>query len=180
MKTNEIVQMITGLAVIAGLALVVWELQQTRDAVKSQLTSEGMGTITQLNTSLFGENPSTVLAKACDHPTNLTTSDLVILDHYYTQLVHRTLRVQLVDSRGGYYGSDDYLFVPRTMRDGIGGWGLMFSTAAGRAYWRTFDGDPALKRYGDEQLDKWQGPNCQEHNAEWLQAIENELQEGGS
>jgi len=128
----------------------------------------------QFYTSVFGEEPKNVLAKACDSPTELTTADLIALDHIYTQLVHRSLRVLKVAERGGYY-EQAYIEAPSIGRDSTGGWGLLFSTAPGRAFWRSYTGDAALKEYGDRMLANWEGLSCGSHHEEWRQLIIEDL-----
>ena len=177
-KINNRMQIGTALALIVGLALVVWELQQTRDAVKSQLTSDGFQLMGQFYTSAFGERPEEVLAKACDAPTELTTADLIVLDHIYTQIVHRSLRIIRVRQRGGFY-EQEFLGSEKLQRDSTGGWGMLFSTAPGRAFWRTLKGDPELKAYGDRIFAKWDRESCTQHNKLWRAVIAEEAEKDG-
>ena len=63
-KVNAWIQIATSLAVVIGLALVIWELQQNREATQSQLTTEGLHMMNQFHTSVLGEHPADVLAKS--------------------------------------------------------------------------------------------------------------------
>ena len=65
-KLNNWIQSISGLAIVVGLGLVIWELQLNREAIQSQLTTEAFHMINQFHTSTFGDDPAEVLAKACD------------------------------------------------------------------------------------------------------------------
>jgi len=68
------IQTVTGLAVLVGLGLVIWELQQNREAMQSQLTSDGWQMLTNRNASVLGESPAEALAKGCEAPSTLTAA----------------------------------------------------------------------------------------------------------
>lgn len=54
----------TGLAVMTGLGLVVWELQQVKTLTRAQLTSELFAINTSHRDALMGENGSAALASS--------------------------------------------------------------------------------------------------------------------
>ena len=154
---NNWVQTITGLAIVLGLALVIWELQQNREATQSQLTTEGWHLINQTNTALLGESPADVLAKACDTPDALTTADFIILDYYFSEIInHRIFRLRSLARRGSFY-ADDYWKTAK-----IDQWYWIFSSPAGRAWWRTgvFSGNTELRAFGDDVLRNWTAKPC--------------------
>jgi len=53
--------MTTGLTVLTGIGLVVWELNQTRNLVQTQITQETMSDFTQDNAARYGEGASIAL-----------------------------------------------------------------------------------------------------------------------
>jgi len=107
-RLNDWIQTATGIAIVVGLILVIVELQQGRDTVRSQLTSDGFAQIDQLRTSILGEEAATVIAKSCYSPHDLTSTDLVILDNYYSSIIGRNFRMKRLDDRGGFYSEDDW------------------------------------------------------------------------
>ena len=53
-KLSDWVQIITGFAIVLGLGLVIWELQQSREATMAQLTNEGFAQVGQQNATVMG------------------------------------------------------------------------------------------------------------------------------
>lgn len=86
-RLNLWVQIFTSLAVLAGIGVVVWELQQTRSLFKTQMGMEATQSYTEHLSSLFGEDAAKTLEKACFSPDELEGSDLLILDAYFTSLM---------------------------------------------------------------------------------------------
>jgi hypothetical protein len=145
-RFNNLIQSITSIAIVVGLVLVILELQQNHESVMSQLSSDGFAQVNQTSSAMLGERPAEVIAKSCISPLDLTVADLVVLDNYYGGLIDRTYRMKFLSERGSFYTEEDW----RSMR---GGWGFLFETAAGRAYWKTFPrGDTGMKELGDAIL----------------------------
>jgi hypothetical protein len=164
---NNWIQTATGIAVVVGLILVIVELKQGRDAIRSQLSSEGFTQIEQFRTSMLGEQAAEVIARACYSPNELTPTDLVVLDNYYSSVIGRNYRMKRLADRGGFYSEDDW-------KAGGSGWGLLFETAAGRAYWETFPIDAEIKVAGDEQIStriKNKAPDCRSLFETWKQRV---------
>ena len=92
-------QVITGIAVLIGLGLVVWELTQARALARAQLTSESYTVAIQTTTSLLGEDPLAAVAKACDRPNELTTQDTLVLKRYYEGLLGRAMVLRTIAER---------------------------------------------------------------------------------
>jgi hypothetical protein len=86
---NVWAQIITGIAVIAGLGLVVWELQITRQASVDMYAlitvSDGSADIS----SMYGEQGAEVMAKACFEPSSLSNAELFIVSKYFDNRVNR-------------------------------------------------------------------------------------------
>ena len=64
-KMEAVGQMATGIAVIIGIALVIYELQLTRQIAFTEMVQEAMSEISLRETTLMGEEASATLAKAC-------------------------------------------------------------------------------------------------------------------
>lgn len=93
-KINSIVQIATSLAILVGLGLVVYELNQTKTLVMTQLTSDGFITGIQQEIAVIGENPSQAIAKACMNPSELTPDELILLDRLYQARIAQIQRAK--------------------------------------------------------------------------------------
>ena len=81
MKTesiNLIVQIATSIAVLVGIGLVVWELQQTRTLAETQLTADAWQDLHQTSLVKMGENSAAVSIRACFHPKKLSLEDFAV------------------------------------------------------------------------------------------------------
>lgn len=167
---NTWVQTITGIAIVVGLVLVVLELQQNRDAVRSQLSNDAFQIYTDFGTAVLGENAAEVIAKACESPTELSAADLVILDFFYSELERRTLRLKVLEDRGGFYGDE-------WKTNELGNWTMLFETPVGRARWKLpIPRDQEVQVVGDMLLEHWTLPDCTDLYRKWRERIEQELQ----
>ena len=92
------VQLVTGVAVLLGLGLVIWELRQTRDIAEAQLISDGYSQATQVHTSMFGEQAAEVLAKSCENPEELSDSELQVLFRIHLAHVNLARRIYDIDA----------------------------------------------------------------------------------
>jgi len=63
-KLNTWVQVVTSLAIVIGLALVILELQQSREIARAQISSDSFALGAVHNTAMFGEQAAAVKAKA--------------------------------------------------------------------------------------------------------------------
>jgi len=97
------VQIVTGLTVILGLGLVVWELQQSRSVARAELASAGADLVAQKYVADLGENPARTYAKACEDPQSLTNEELSILDAAYEFAMVRATRGYRIHQRTGLY-----------------------------------------------------------------------------
>lgn len=161
------VQVVTGIAVFVGLILVVWELQQSREATMSQLSSDHYQISGQQRAAMYGENAAAVLAKACENPNDLTHAEYWILDAFYTDALSRLERMYVLSTRGSFY-TDEY------WRDRVGNLSLLFISHAGRAYWLTIGRDsvaPEVRDAGDAYLAQWDHRNCVEEFEMFQQTV---------
>ena len=172
-KFNNLVQLITAFAIVIGLGLVIWELRQARQATMSQLSNETYQIMSSLSTTLLGEHPTDVLAKACDAPDTMTRAELILLDQYYFEILSRLTRIRRLSQRGSFYSEDDW-------KDSLGSLGLLFETHAGRAYWKTSADyvGPEIKAAGDRFLSNWKDQSCTELYDEWMQGIRESMSTG--
>lgn len=159
-QLNSWLQTGTGIAILIGLVLVIWELQQNREAAQSQLTTEGWHMVNQTSNAMLGESPAKVLAKSCDAPETLTTEDLIVLDQYFSEVLnHRVIRLVSLTKRGSFV-SDEY------WRSDLGQWHAIFQYPVGRAWWSSKHWKPDIQKFGDEVLSDWKPKPCT--NPDWL------------
>ncbi len=92
-KLSHWIQIATGLAVLAGLGLVVWELQQAKVLTRLQLTSDTYTLSVGYNSSFLGEDPIAVHTRACLDPEGLTLEDANLLEFYFNSLEQRVARL---------------------------------------------------------------------------------------
>ena len=96
------VQIITSVAVLVGLGLVVFELNQTRTLVKTQLTSDGFIIGVQQELALLGDNPGEALTRACMEPETLTPQDVLLLDRLHRGTMSQVERVRVMQQIAGF------------------------------------------------------------------------------
>lgn len=159
------IQIIAGIAVLAGLGLVVWELQQTRELVSAELAADGLMHVSQQHLAVMGEGTAKALANACDDPASLTTEEMIVLSSYYAELINRMRRVREIASR-----SDVYL--------GEGGWqrwrgnfNKVFETDFGRWWWLSAKYEPDIKDAGDKILEGLGPVDCASHYSSYTKSV---------
>ena len=79
-RPDNWIQITTGLAIVLGLVLVFWELQQGREATKSQLTHDTCDYYAQITATRMGDEITPIVAKACERPDELTVTELMVYD----------------------------------------------------------------------------------------------------
>ncbi|MBW2423670.1 MAG: hypothetical protein JRG86_05445 [Deltaproteobacteria bacterium] len=80
-------QIISNVAIIFGLGLVVYELNQSKQLAWAQWSQADIQRVTSLKVALIGDDPREALAKAALHPADLNERDVVALDAYYQSVV---------------------------------------------------------------------------------------------
>ena len=128
------IQLVTSVAVLIGLALVVWELQQARALTIAQLSSDALDLHNERRHAVFGDDAAVALATACEEPASLTTAQRVILDSYYSTLINAIRRREVVSSTSGV----EYMEEDR-WADSVA-WTLapILSSEYGRWWWSKF------------------------------------------
>jgi hypothetical protein len=86
---NVWAQVSTGVAVIAGLGLVIWELQITRQASVDMYALKTVSDDSADTSSMYGEPGAEVMAKACCEPSSLSNAELFIVTKYFDNRVNR-------------------------------------------------------------------------------------------
>ncbi len=145
-------QIITSVVVVAGLGLVIWELQQARELTQAQLTSEGWARLSERNMAIVGENGAEVLAKACDQPSALTSTDVRIMEAITHDRLSAISRIHALNLDAGLYtgaGADWTRFSEQTFSD-------IFATEFGRGWWNAtrHRWAPEIAELGDRYLDQ--------------------------
>jgi len=159
-----VVQGVTIVSVLAGVAFVAWELEQNRELVRLEMFSEGTIANRATDLALSGENPAVVLAKACEGSAPLSTEDLMILNFVFTETLDSIRRMRLLES--GLYPEDAW----QGSLLNNGGFEFIFSMAAGRAWWQTFDPLPVMREPVDAYLAQLGPPDCAERHDQWQSA----------
>jgi hypothetical protein len=96
------IQLATAFAVVIGIALVVWELQQTRALTSAQIAHGNMDELSQERTGLYGEELGEILALACYEPWKLTESQAFVLDAYFDNQLLRVVRYWVEVEAAGF------------------------------------------------------------------------------
>ena len=165
------VQIVTGIAVLAGLGLVAWELRQSREIALAQLSSDFFLMNSGHNSALMGESPADVIEKACDSPEELTKSDYRILRSRFGEVLDRVRRTRAIAESSDLMADDDWrIYATANFQ-------LIFNTHAGRAWWGANDQSwlaSDIRQVGDSILAEKSGsePLCSEAYSRWLGKIE--------
>ena len=129
-KVADWIQLVTGLAVVIGIGLVIWELKQAQQIAEAQIAFDSYALAVEINDAIFGENAADVLAKACEAPTSLTSGEWVILDSYYRNRISIGASPKLILELADLSGQTAEVF--ELLQTGV--LSEIFSTAPGRAW----------------------------------------------
>ncbi|MEM7002128.1 MAG: hypothetical protein AAF529_15165 [Pseudomonadota bacterium] len=143
--SRDWLQLLTNLAVVAGLGLLIYELNQSRDLVRSQVVDSVYGAAVTRNLALLGESPEKAIAKSVFHPEQVTENDAIVLSQFYTALLVSWLRNK--DERGVGYFEDMYAQV-------VASEAYFLNTVPGRKWWNSVKDlqDPGLRAAVDAAL----------------------------
>ena len=95
-------QIVSNVAIIFGLGLVVYELNQSKQIASSEFTRENMARETSIKLAIMGEDPRDALAKAALHPADLNERDAVALNAYYESIVLGWYNLQFSSQNAGF------------------------------------------------------------------------------
>jgi hypothetical protein len=93
----DVVQMATGIALVLGLVLVLWELRQAKSLTLAELTSQAFSEQMEEARTVMGEHPATAIAKACNDPESVTKDDLIVLQAYYGSVMSQIWRLRILE-----------------------------------------------------------------------------------
>ncbi len=101
-KLVNLIQLFTAIAVLAGLGLVIWELQQTKEIALAEMAADGMIELANNNRSMIGETFGDVYAKSCADPSNLTDGEIVQLREHFETTLYHIRRLKLITELGDF------------------------------------------------------------------------------
>lgn len=101
-RATDIAQLLTGLAVVAGLLMVFYELRQAKTLALADLLSEAYSETLEDWRTVMGEYPAVALSKACHDPGSLTREERVILNAYYENALTQVSRLQVMENVGDF------------------------------------------------------------------------------
>ena len=100
-RLNNVVQLTTVIALVAGFAVVIWELQQGKDLAYAQILTDEITRFHDRSLALMGEDPRDALAKASLEPDALTEEDAVTLHGFYSTVTMNWVGIRLTAQVGG-------------------------------------------------------------------------------
>ena len=99
-RLNHYLQVVGGIAVIIGLALVVTELRQTANLTRAELASGTRDNINIILAQVSSGDFSATYAKMLEDPDALTTAEMLEIDAFLYQVVGVFHREASLKSRG--------------------------------------------------------------------------------
>jgi hypothetical protein len=102
-RSRDWFQIMSNVAIIIGLGLVIYELNQSKQLVVAQMAQDYVDRMAGQKLALLGDDPRQSFARAALHPAELNPSDAVALATFYEALVinwtsmHRTGEILGVD-----------------------------------------------------------------------------------
>lgn len=148
------VQIATGIVLVLGLVLVLWELRQAKSLTLAELTSQAYAEILAEARTVMGEDSAEAIAKSCHEPDDLSQEELVVLDAYFHQQVIQVVRLRVLE----------YIEEFGTPWKSVARGRLvpLLSTEHGRWWFReNYGSDPELAAIADEVLRE--DPNCNDY-----------------
>ena len=156
------IQILTGLGVLFGLGLVIWELQQAREIAKAQQVSESFSRYSQRLQAMMGEESARAVAKACTQPDDLEIEDMLVLDKYYIEVVN-SVRVayQMSRTASALAVFDWRPWLPSLEE--------IFRTKYGRFWWRNrYPFEEEIWEEGNRLLAEFEINDCPEYWSEYF------------
>ncbi len=125
-RQRDWVQLLTNIAVVIGLLLLIYELNQSRELTRAQMVDGAYDAAIFRNLALIGESPEGAIARSLFHPEDVTEADAIVLSHFYTALLISWLRNR--DERGlGYFD--------REFEEVIASEAYFLNSIPGRRWW---------------------------------------------
>ena len=150
------VQIITGLAVVVGIGLVIWELQQAREIARFEQFNTSFAQYSARVHTQMGENAASAVAKACDHPDDLTTEEMFVLDRYYTDVLNNIREPLLANKLSDGLNANEWeVWAP-------GNFSVIFSTEYGRWWFENSNWETEVMEAGRQYLASHDALSCSE------------------
>ena len=164
------IQIATGIAVLVGVVLVVWELRQSQDIAKAQMLTDDYNNNIQLFAAISGENVADILAKACNDPEALTSGEFVAFRLVNQALLAVVNRQYFVEEQTGIsYTVWQYTAGPT--------FDFVLNSAAGRAWWKVAARAlPPVREFGDSRLEAAGPPQCANQESAWREQVKMAVQ----
>ena len=141
-KIFDTVQLMTGIALLIGIALVVYELNLSKQLAFTELISEGFTESMDNHRTLMGENAAEVIARSCTDPDSITHHDFVILSAYYSAETEQIYRLRILELVADFGVEWEDIAETKFM--------TLLSTQHGRRWYEVnLRLDPDLQRIGD-------------------------------
>ncbi|MEM7365358.1 MAG: hypothetical protein AAF525_15155 [Pseudomonadota bacterium] len=158
-KIFDMVQLMTGIALLIGIALVIYELNLSKQLAFSEMISEGFTESMDNYRTIMGENAAEVIARSCTDPDSITHSDFVILSAYYSSEVEQIQRLRILDLVADFGMRWEDVAASKLS--------TLLSTHHGRRWYELFlAADPDLKEIGDPILAE--NSQCDDFFAEFV------------
>ena len=150
LTTSDWVQVVTTAAILISIGLVLVEIRQSREVAQAQLVSDQYALQAALTHTTLGEDAAATLAKACEHPSELTRAESEVMEAWLFSKSLEILRQRQISKQTGFYDeSSEWIHTTR------GTLSVLLGTAYGRHYWRTvgreyFRNFPEVQEVADE------------------------------
>jgi len=160
-RLNRWLTPLANVALLAGLVLVAYELNQNRALARMDLVNEGNVVQNQIWANLMGEVPGDVIARAIECPEEMTYADFMAMDAFLFTSMNTLYR--------NYELAEEGIFTAEEWRQSVETYASWFlGNPFGRAWWteeaRTFF-PSEFASYVDEQVSSAEG---RDSHAYWL------------
>ena len=152
-RMNGWLMPLANVAILAGLALVAYELNQNSSLARTALVNDGNLVQNQIWANVMGETPSEVIARAIECPEEMSFADFMAMDAFLFSSVNMLYR--------DYQLAEEHIFTEEDWKrsvDTYASWYL--GNDFGRAWWdeeaRHFFPDEFV-RHVEAQLESTQG-----------------------
>ncbi len=109
---NDWIQIISTLAVLAGLTMVIAQLQQSHHQAQAQLILDDYLSMYEHQYSLMGDDPAAAIAKARVSPDQLTDREKIIVNAHLTVEYERMTAYEYIYGRTGLFDGEWESVVP--------------------------------------------------------------------
>ena len=95
-------QIVSNIAIVLGLVVLVYELQQARTLTYAQLISDAVSDTMSSRAPVSGESPAVTLARACYSPELVTEEDLFVLESVWGNYLTNSERFYFLEQIGQF------------------------------------------------------------------------------